>query len=187
VLIPFIYAISFRTRSLRPVRVPSDQNTRWRLPFKFSTDKRQEFLVSPYLPDKPYIFSWVVNDYRDAAYGRQHFWLVVELMTSRLFLPRIKPLKYGFFFSFSFPARAVPPALPLQILCGCLLQPGSHQRLSQLSKTRTFRTSAPWFRLYWNTNLEWIWLAHFKSTTNLLHHDLLWKNKERCLFFSCSN
>jgi len=48
VLIPSLYATSLRTRSLRPVRVPSDQNTRWRLPFYFSTDKRQEFLVSLY-------------------------------------------------------------------------------------------------------------------------------------------
>jgi hypothetical protein len=32
VLKPSLYATSLRTRSLRPVRVPSDQNTRWRLP-----------------------------------------------------------------------------------------------------------------------------------------------------------
>jgi hypothetical protein len=32
VLIPSLYATSLRSRSLRPVRVPSDQNTRWRLP-----------------------------------------------------------------------------------------------------------------------------------------------------------
>jgi len=50
VLIPSLYATSPRTRSLRPVRVPSDQNTRWRLPFYFSTNKRREFLVSPHLP-----------------------------------------------------------------------------------------------------------------------------------------
>ena len=54
-LIPSLYATSPRTRSLRPVRVPSDQNTRWRLPFHL-TDKRQEFLVSPYLPHIKYIF-----------------------------------------------------------------------------------------------------------------------------------
>ena len=53
-LIPSLYATSLRTRSLRPVRVPSDQNTRWRLHSIFSTDKRQEFLVSPYLPDTPH-------------------------------------------------------------------------------------------------------------------------------------
>jgi len=46
VLIPSLYATSLRTRSLRPVRVPSGQNTKWRLPFYFSTNKRQEFLVS---------------------------------------------------------------------------------------------------------------------------------------------
>jgi hypothetical protein len=51
VLIPFLYATSPRTRSMRPFRVYSDQNTRWRLPFYFSTDKRQEFIVSPYLLD----------------------------------------------------------------------------------------------------------------------------------------
>ena len=45
-LIPSLYATSPRTQSLRPVRVPSDQNTRWRLPFHFSTNKRQYFLVS---------------------------------------------------------------------------------------------------------------------------------------------
>jgi hypothetical protein len=54
VLISSFYITSFRTPSLRPVRVPSDQNTRWRLPFKFFNDKRQEFLVSLYLPDRPY-------------------------------------------------------------------------------------------------------------------------------------
>ena len=32
-LIPSLYATNLRTPSLRPVRVPSDQNTRWRLPF----------------------------------------------------------------------------------------------------------------------------------------------------------
>lgn len=38
-------------------KVPSDQNNRWRLPFKVSTDRRQEFLVFPYLTDRPiYIF-----------------------------------------------------------------------------------------------------------------------------------
>jgi len=52
VLIPSLYATSPRTQSLRPVRVLSDQNTRWRLPFHFPTNKRQYFLVSPYLPDR---------------------------------------------------------------------------------------------------------------------------------------
>ena len=46
-LIPSLYATSLCTRSLKAVRVPSDQNTRWRLPFPHSTDKRQEFLVLP--------------------------------------------------------------------------------------------------------------------------------------------
>jgi hypothetical protein len=52
VVIPSLYATSPRTQSLRPVRVPSDQNTRWRLPFHFPTNKRQYFLVSPHLPDR---------------------------------------------------------------------------------------------------------------------------------------
>jgi len=51
VLITFLYATSPRTRCLRPVRFHSDQNTRWRLPFPLSTDKRQESIISPNLPD----------------------------------------------------------------------------------------------------------------------------------------
>jgi hypothetical protein len=51
VLIPSFYATNSRTRSLRPIRVPSDQNTRWRLSFPLFTNKRQEFITSPYLPD----------------------------------------------------------------------------------------------------------------------------------------
>jgi len=58
VLIPSLYATSLHTRSLRPVRVPSDQNTRWRLPFHFSTAKRQELLVSPYFPDTTHMRVW---------------------------------------------------------------------------------------------------------------------------------
>ena len=50
-LISSIYTTSPHTRSLKPVRVPSDQNTRWRLSFPPSTDKRQEFITSLYLPD----------------------------------------------------------------------------------------------------------------------------------------
>jgi hypothetical protein len=46
VLIPSLYAINPRTRSLRPVRVPSDQNTRWRLPFHFPLIKDKNFLSS---------------------------------------------------------------------------------------------------------------------------------------------
>jgi hypothetical protein len=80
-LIPSFYATTPRTRSLRPVRVPSDQNTRWRLSFYFSTNKRQEFLVSTHL-------SHIRLDFeggcfrRDAADVRQawrcyHFTLVV--------------------------------------------------------------------------------------------------------------
>jgi len=48
VLIPSFYATSPRTRSLRLVRVPSDQNTRWRLPFHFTLIKDKNFL-SPHI------------------------------------------------------------------------------------------------------------------------------------------
>ena len=47
VLIPFLYATSSRTQSLRPVRIPSNENIRWWLPFCFSITKRQEPLVCP--------------------------------------------------------------------------------------------------------------------------------------------
>ena len=45
VLIFFLYAISSFSQTLIPVRIPSDQNTKWQLPFPLSTDKWQEFLV----------------------------------------------------------------------------------------------------------------------------------------------
>jgi len=64
VLIPSLYATSLRTRSLRPVRVPSDQNTRWRLPFHFSTNKRHEFLVSTHLPHKIRFWGWMFSPRR---------------------------------------------------------------------------------------------------------------------------
>jgi hypothetical protein len=69
----FLYATNPRTRSLRPVRVPSDQNTKWRLPFYFSTGKRQEFLVSTHLPhflDTTNIEGGCFR--RDAAHVRQN-------------------------------------------------------------------------------------------------------------------
>ena len=47
VVTPSLYATSPNARSLRPVRVPSDQNTRWQLSFPLSTNKGQEFLVFP--------------------------------------------------------------------------------------------------------------------------------------------
>jgi hypothetical protein len=40
VLIPFLYATSPSAQSMRPVTVASDQNTRWRLSFLHSSDKR---------------------------------------------------------------------------------------------------------------------------------------------------
>jgi hypothetical protein len=51
VLIPSLYATSLRTRSLRPVRVPSDHNTRWRLHSIFPPIRDKNSLVSPYFPD----------------------------------------------------------------------------------------------------------------------------------------
>jgi hypothetical protein len=68
VLIHFLYATSPRIRSLRPIRVPSDQNNRWRLSFYFFTDKKQEFITSPYFDFQ--ILTWELNIRRDAA----HVW-----------------------------------------------------------------------------------------------------------------
>jgi hypothetical protein len=45
VLKPSFYAINPLTRTLRPVRVPSDQNIGWRLSFPLFTNKEQEFIV----------------------------------------------------------------------------------------------------------------------------------------------
>jgi len=51
VQIPSVYATNPRTRSLKPIRVSSDQNTRRRFSIHFFTDKRQEFIVSSHFPD----------------------------------------------------------------------------------------------------------------------------------------
>jgi len=67
VLIPSLYATSPRTRCLRPVMFHSDQNIRWRLPFPLSTDKRQESIISPNLPDTLYEMEYR----RDATHIRQ--------------------------------------------------------------------------------------------------------------------
>ena len=73
-LIPSIYATSLRTQSLRLDRFPSDQNTRWRLPFHFSPLRDNEFLVSPHLPNLyPYMR---VDDRRDATHVRQHLYFI---------------------------------------------------------------------------------------------------------------
>ena len=69
-LIPSLYATSLRTQSLRPVRVPSDQNTRWRLPHHFSPLRDKEFLVSPHLLDI-YPLHLRVDNRRYAAHVRQ--------------------------------------------------------------------------------------------------------------------
>jgi len=58
VLIHSIYETSPHVRSLRPVRVLSNQNTRWRL--FFSTDKRQEFIVSSYFPNRYHTWGWTI-------------------------------------------------------------------------------------------------------------------------------
>ena len=62
VLILFLYATISRARSPRPFRISSDQNTRWRLSFLHSTDKRQEFFVLPIFlifPDT-YLQEWTI-------------------------------------------------------------------------------------------------------------------------------
>jgi hypothetical protein len=73
VLIPSHYATSPRTRSLRPVRVPSDQNTRWRLPFHFRPIDDKNFL-SPHICQISLHFRFKVGIIlfrRDAAHVRQ--------------------------------------------------------------------------------------------------------------------
>jgi hypothetical protein len=74
VLIPSLYATSLRTRSLRPVRVPSDHNTRWRLPFHFLPTKDNIFL-SPHICQISLHFRFKVGIIlfrRDAAPVRQN-------------------------------------------------------------------------------------------------------------------
>jgi hypothetical protein len=73
VLIPSLYATSPRTRSLGPIRVPSDQNTRWRLPFHFSLIKDKNFLSLHICQiDIHYLhFQIKWNFHRDAAHVRQ--------------------------------------------------------------------------------------------------------------------
>jgi len=51
VLIPSLYTTSLYARSLRSVRVPSNQNPMWQFSFPPFIDKKQEFLVFPYLLD----------------------------------------------------------------------------------------------------------------------------------------
>ena len=69
-LIPSLYATSLRTRSLRPVRVPSDHNTRWRLPFHFFPLIRDKNSLSPHIYQIHTPLS-VEDDRRDAAHVRQ--------------------------------------------------------------------------------------------------------------------
>jgi len=64
VLIPSLYATSLRTRSLRPVRVSSDQNTRWRLPFHFSLIRDKNFL-------SPHIFQTHTHECREQSPRRR--------------------------------------------------------------------------------------------------------------------
>jgi len=85
VLIPSLYATSPRTRSLRPVRVPSDQNTRWRLPFHFSLIKDKNFL-SPYICQIDiYILDLKWNIRRDAIHVRQDFMYISFSFSPKLF------------------------------------------------------------------------------------------------------
>jgi hypothetical protein len=60
VLILFLYVINPHTRSLRLVRVLSDQNIKWQLPFHFSADKRQEFLVSHICQIDTHTWGWTI-------------------------------------------------------------------------------------------------------------------------------
>jgi len=61
VLILFLYVINPRTRSLRLVRVLSDQNIKWQLSFYFSADKRQEFLVSHIFQIDTHTWGWTIS------------------------------------------------------------------------------------------------------------------------------
>ena len=69
-LIPSLYATSLRTRSLRSIRVPSDQNTRWRLPVHILLIRDKNSLSIHICQIDHYHFSLRVGDRRDAAHMR---------------------------------------------------------------------------------------------------------------------
>jgi hypothetical protein len=72
VQIPSIYATKPRTRSLKLIRVSSDQITRRRVSFHFFTDKRQEFIVSSH-------FSDTLREWNIAAHMRHQELMVIDL------------------------------------------------------------------------------------------------------------
>ena len=92
-LIPSLYVTSLRTPSLRPVRVPSNQNTRWRLPIHIFTGRDKNFLVSPPLfsRNKYSDFSLRVDDRRAAAHVQQgvsvFFFCVHIIIINWIFIP----------------------------------------------------------------------------------------------------
>jgi hypothetical protein len=68
VLIPSLYATSLRTGSLRPVRVPSDQNTRWRLPVHILPIRDKNSLSLYICQIDHYIFPERVDDHAATPY-----------------------------------------------------------------------------------------------------------------------
>ena len=83
-LISSLYATSPRTCSPRPVRVPSDQNIRWRLPFHYVHPliKDKKSLSTPFfliLPGYQYsrIWEWIFR--YDTAYVWHWRWLTMAL------------------------------------------------------------------------------------------------------------
>jgi len=59
VLIPSFYAIGPRTRSVTPIKISSDQNTRWRLDFLFTLIEYKNFL-SPSFLDTQNLVKWII-------------------------------------------------------------------------------------------------------------------------------
>jgi len=99
VLIPSHYATSPRTRSLRPVRVPSDQNSRWRLPFHFRPIDDKNFL-SPHICQISLHFRFKVGMIyirRDAAPVRHNQCKDVVVLEKSVVIP-MKSCTLPFFF-----------------------------------------------------------------------------------------
>jgi small-conductance mechanosensitive channel len=78
-LISFLYTISSLSQTLELVRVPSDQNIRWRLSFLFSTDKGQEslFLSTHTIPNHSWSKKMIVATLHtcDNQLKQFSFWL----------------------------------------------------------------------------------------------------------------
>jgi hypothetical protein len=90
-LIPFLYATSPGTQSLRSVRVPSNQNIRWWLPFLFSLLKDKNFL-SPHICQIDILMR--IDDHHDTAHMRCYLSLVMydAYLWSRVPLTNIKAI-----------------------------------------------------------------------------------------------